>query len=129
MPTEKTVAITCIACPQGCAATLTIRNGQVVAISGTQCKRGEEYVRQEYSHPQRVLTSTVLLKGGGWLPVRSRGMVPKERIFDVMAALQNICCGRPVRVGDVVLRNVLGLGVDIVATASRDSEATLHGSA
>jgi CxxC motif-containing protein len=112
------VAITCVACPQGCAATLTVSGGEVVRISGVRCKQGKEYVLQEYRNPQRVLTSTVRLRNGGWLPVRSRGLVPKALIFEIMDALRGVRCASPVQIGDVVVPNVLGTGVDMVASAS-----------
>ena len=128
MSTQETVAITCIACPQGCATELRVEDGEVVAVTGARCQRGKEYVLQEFIKPERVLTSTVPLQGGGWLPVRSRGMVPKNRIFDVMAVLRRFCQRPPVQVGDVVVPNVLGLGVDVVACASRGG-ANEHGGA
>ena len=118
MTTEASVSIRCIACPLGCSATLTVKDDEVVKVAGTQCRAGKEYVLQEFKDPRRVLTSTVRLQSGEWLPIRSRGTVPKHRIFDVMAALHQVCLEPPVEIGDVVLPNVSGTGVDIVASTA-----------
>ena len=120
MMTEESVSIPCIACPQGCLAEITVKDGEIVSISGAQCKRGQEYVVQEYTDPRRVLTSTVQLQNGQWLPVRSRGLVPKGLLFDIMLALRQVCPNPPVDIGEVILPNVLDTGVDIVASAPSD---------
>lgn len=114
---KEKVQITCIACPKGCRAELTAGSGGVVDVSGTECKRGQEYVMKEFKDPVRVLTSTVRIEGGGYLPVRTRGAIPKTLIFHVMAALRPLVCRPPLGVGDVVCPNVLGTGVDLVASA------------
>jgi CxxC motif-containing protein len=125
----ETVSITCIACPQGCAATLTVSEGEVVDVADARCKRGREYVLQEYRNPQRVLTSTVRLQKGGWLPVRSRGSVPKGHIFEIMSVLRGVHCPSPVQIGDIVVPNILGTGVDIVASASYPPLASVRSGA
>jgi CxxC motif-containing protein len=117
MPDEQQVQITCIACPLGCNAELTVRNGEIVKVAGAQCKRGEGYVKQEYTDPRRILTTTVRIEGDGWLPVISSAMVPKPMIYDIMQQIRKATCKPPVEVGQVVLSNVLGTGVDIVASA------------
>lgn len=114
---ERNVSITCIACPRGCQTTLTVRDGEVVDVEGAQCKRGRAYVIQEHRHPVRVLTTTIKVEGDGYVPVRTRGAVPKEAMFPIMAVLGKTTCRPPVSFGQVVVRDILGTGVDVVTTA------------
>ena len=112
--------LTCIGCPMGCQLTATIENGVVTAVTGNTCKRGDSYARKECVAPARTVTGTVRVTGG-LLPVvsvRTAGEVPKERVLDVARALCRVHLTAPVHAGDVVIPNVLGTGVDVVATRS-----------
>ncbi len=107
--------IICITCPKGCH--LQVDEG-TLAVTGNSCPRGADYGRNELTHPVRVVTSTVRVSGAPIerCPVKTRGSVPKESMFQVMAALDGVCLQAPVTCGDVVLADVCGTGVDVVAT-------------
>lgn len=109
----------CIVCPQGCRLTVEEVNGEL-KVSGNTCKRGEQYGITEVTAPTRVITSTVKLEGGRYprLPVKTAGAVPKGMIFDCMKEIDKIIAVSPVEKGEVLLSNILGTGVDIVATRS-----------
>jgi len=66
----------------------------------------------------RTVTSTVKCEGGAIISVKTSGTVPKERVFDVMREINRTLGGANVKIGDVVIKNVLSLGVDVVATSS-----------
>ncbi len=87
------------------------------AVTGNGCPRGAEYGRAELTNPTRVVTSTVRCSGAALprCPVKTDGVVPKGRIFDVMAALDGVELAAPVAVGQVVIENVCGTGVNVVA--------------
>lgn len=108
----------CITCPKGCH--LTVDEANDYAVTGNACPRGAEYGRNELLHPVRVVTSTVRLEGGPIprLPVKTAAPIPKGKVFDVMRALDGVVLRCPVKVGDVVLADACGTGVDIVATKS-----------
>lgn len=109
----------CVSCPIGCAITVELdENGQVTSVTGNTCKRGDSYARQECTHPERMLTSTVKVEGGRLpvVPVKSSVPVPKELLFDCMTEINKVTVKAPVKIGDVVLKNILNTGVDIVAT-------------
>ena len=55
-------------------------------------------------------------------PVKTAGSVPKEKMFAVMDALDGVCLHAPVHCGDVVLADVCGTGVDVVATRELPAE-------
>ncbi len=115
--TEK--KFTCIICPTGCAVTVKADDaGNIVQILGNGCKRGEEYAREEFSAPTRVLTSTVGINAYGMerVSVRTTGPVPKTKLFDCMREIRKVKIRNYVKSGDVVIKNVLGLGVDVIAT-------------
>ncbi|HPE37392.1 MAG TPA: DUF1667 domain-containing protein [Spirochaetales bacterium] len=113
----ETLNLTCIMCPRGCRLTV-VKDGDAVSVSGHACPRGEAYGRQEAVCPLRSLTTTVRADGGARprLAVRSSADLPLSRLLDAMAALDGVVVRAPVRAGDVVARDILGLGVDMLAT-------------
>jgi len=102
---------------------LTVKTGgdagaEQIAVSGNTCPKGREYAVQEMTDPRRNIASSVLVRGGE-LPlvsVRLSRAVPKDRIFDVMAEIRRQVLDAPVAMGQVVIRDVLGLGSDVIAT-------------
>ena len=110
--------LTCIGCPMGCPLVVTLDHGEVVSVEGNTCKRGAVYGKKEVTNPTRIVTSTVRVSGGSIpvVSVKTREDIPKEKIFDCIKALQEIEVAAPVNIGDVVLRDVAGTGVDVVAT-------------
>ena len=111
--------ITCINCPVGCRLNVTLENGQVVSVTGNTCKRGEVYARQECVDPQRMVTAVIPVRGSAMpLSVKTRTPIPKKLIKDCMKALADVQLDAPVEAGRVVLANVCGTGVDVIATKS-----------
>jgi len=109
----------CIMCPLGCAVTVKSDDkGEIKEIIGNSCKKGEAYAREEFTSPKRVLTSTVAVEGAdiARLPVRTSGLVPKDRLFDCMKEIAKIKAKAPVKLGDKIIADLLGLGVDVIAT-------------
>lgn len=109
----------CIGCPLGCRLEVEEGSGgDIVEVRGWACKRGDRYARQEHTDPRRMVTTTVRLRGGMWarLPVKTSVPVPKGRIGEVCLQLREVTVPTPVHTGDVVVKNVLGLEADIVAT-------------
>jgi CxxC motif-containing protein len=95
-----------------------VEGGIVSAVTGQSCKRGEDYARKEVTNPRRIVTSTVPLLGGypAVLPVKTAGDIPKDKIFACMRELKSIKLTAPIKTGDVVVKNIAGTGVDVVAT-------------
>ena len=111
--------ITCINCPVGCRLDVTLENGQVISVTGNTCKRGETYARQECVDPQRMVTAVIPVAGSAVpLSVKTRTPIPKKRIADCMRALSEVRITAPVAAGSVVLADVCGTGVDVIATKS-----------
>ncbi|MBL8147124.1 MAG: DUF1667 domain-containing protein [Anaerolineae bacterium] len=108
----------CIGCPLGCRLEVESEQEQIVAIRGFSCKLGKEYAAREHTDPRRMVATTVAIEGGLWarLPVKTAGTVPKDRVRAVCDALHRIHLNAPVAMGDVVARDILGTGVDVVAT-------------
>ncbi len=117
------VELTCISCPLGCPLKVETDNeGKVLSVTGNTCKRGEDYGRREVTAPTRTVTSTVRLKGGTGpvVSVRTRQDVPKSKIFAIMEEIRRTVVTAPVHIGDVVIPNIAGTGVDLIATADRE---------
>lgn len=110
--------LTCIGCPLGCALTVEMENGEVVSVSGNTCKRGDDYARKEVTHPTRIVTSTVAVTGGdiAMVSVKTQNDIPKEKIMEIMKSIEDIRVEAPVHIGDVILADAAGTGVNIIAT-------------
>lgn len=108
----------CIGCPMGCPVTVEMEGGQIVSVAGNTCPRGDAYARKEVTNPTRIVTSTVKVEGGQveMVSVKTKEDIPKEKIFDCVRALKGMIVKAPVRIGDVILADVAGTGVDVVAT-------------
>ena len=109
--------LTCINCPVGCRLQVSVENGEMVSVTGNQCKRGEKYARQECIAPQRMITAVIPVAGSkNPLSVKTRTPIPKDRIFDCMQALSQVALTAPVAAGAVILADICGTGVDVIAT-------------
>ena len=114
MAVEK-VELTCITCPMGCQLTATVEDGTVTDVTGNTCPRGAQYAREELTTPMRMLTGTVKRGRLPLLPVVSAAKLPKTGIIAAAAALRSVKVTAPVKAGDVIVKNIMGFGVDIVA--------------
>ena len=119
---EKSKEVICIVCPVGCRIKISRCEDEESGyrITGHTCKKGTEYAIKEVTNPTRILTSTVKVKGGkiSRLPVRTSDEIPKAKIFSCMEIINRTEVAAPVRVGDVLVKDVFGTGIDIIATRS-----------
>jgi CxxC motif-containing protein len=109
----------CIVCPNGCGL-VAERDGEEIRVTGNRCPKGETFAVTELTNPTRTISSTVrtTFPQALVLPVRVSAEIPKSRIFDVMAEINKVVVSTPVGRGDVIIKDVLGLGVDVIATSS-----------
>lgn len=110
--------LTCITCPNGCLLQVDETESEI-RVTGNACPRGETFAIAELTHPMRTICSTArtTYPETPVVPVRVSGEIPKERIFDVMKEINNIVLDRRVKRGDVLIPDVLGLGVDVIVTS------------
>ena len=114
----STVNLICIGCPLGCPLTVEMEGNEVKSVAGNTCPRGDAYAKKELTNPTRIVTSTVRVLGGK-LPmesVKTESDIPMGKIFDCVKALKDIEVKAPVKSGDVIVENVAGTGVNIIAT-------------
>jgi len=114
---------TCIGCPIGCPLQLTHEGRDILEIEGFQCNRGAKYAKQEFEDPRRFMSTTVAIEGARWkrLPVKVTAPVPKDRVVAAAFEIHKLAVTAPVRLGDVLLKDLLGeKGVDVVATRTMD---------
>ena len=111
-------SITCIGCPMGCQLNVQLEDGKVDTVDGAACGRGAVYARQECVCPTRMVTSLVRVQGRqAPLSVKTKRPVPKELIFSCLDAIHKVLAIPPVNIGDVLLKNVAGTGIDVVETS------------
>ncbi len=110
--------LTCIECPKGCRLTLETDGSHVLAVSGQRCTKGEQYGRQEFENPMRVLTTTVLTEGLALrlVPVKTSAPIPKARLAEAMTLIRALRLRQPLRMGEAVVSPLGDLGVDLIAT-------------
>lgn len=110
--------LTCIGCPLGCSITVTLENNIIISVEGNTCKRGDIYARKEVTSPTRIVTSTVRVTGSDipMVSCKTASDIPKVKIFDVINALKDVSIAAPVHIGDVLVKDVAGTGVDVIAT-------------
>ena len=111
--------LVCINCPRGCKLDVENKNGEII-VSGNLCPRGKQYAINEMTNPLRTITTTVAINSIKYnrLPVITSNPVPKDKMMDVINNLKNICVKVPIKMGDVIVENIIGLGSNIIASKS-----------
>ena len=114
----ETRELTCIGCPMGCMLTVTLDGGEVTEVKGNTCAKGDIYARKEVVNPTRIVTSTVKITGGDKerVSVKTASDIPKSKIFEVIKDIDAAQATAPAHIGDVIIKDVAGTGVDVVAT-------------
>ena len=123
---ENVKELTCIVCPQGCLLSVEEKGAEDLTVSGNRCPRGIAYAQEEILNPKRMLTATCavnmtdnalsVLKR---LPVRTNVPCPKEKIPALLADIYKTRIMLPVQVGDIVIADWRGSGIDVVVTRNQ----------
>ena len=124
----ETLQFNCTTCPSECLLTVEVErdtNGTVVeasSVTGNNCPRGDTFAHQELTCPMRVLTTTVAVSGGdeALLPVRTAEAIPLDLHAQAMDLIRGVVVEAPIRMGDVVLEDLLGTNIDLVASMNID---------
>lgn len=106
--------LTCIVCPRGCRLFID----DELNVTGNSCPRGAQYAKDELTNPKRMITSVVRVKNreDTVVSVKTSTSIPKGMIFEVMNELNKVGVDAPTHIGDIVIKNVLNTGADIVIT-------------
>ena len=107
----------CKVCPVGCELTIKTTGTDQYTVSGNRCNRGLDFGIKEMTSPSRILTGRVLLEGGNMkrLPVKTTGIVPEDKINECLNIFNKTTAYSPVKKDQIIIKNILGLGVDVVA--------------
>lgn len=110
--------ITCVACPKGCEVTVEHDGEEIINIMGNACPQGADYAKEEIVAPTRILPTTVKVKGGALplCPVKTTKQIPLENMDQAMAIIGSKEIKAPLKMGDVIIENILDTGADVVAT-------------
>jgi CxxC motif-containing protein len=112
--------IVCVLCPMGCKIKYNAVDGKIVAVEGNRCPKGLSYLEEELKEPKRIVPTSVKVVNGE-LPlasVKTSKPIPKRLIPKFMELVKQVQIEAPVKVGDVIMKNVLDTGADVVATRS-----------
>jgi len=114
----------CVVCPMGCEIDVVHDGSKIISMEGNKCEKSEEFVSQELIEPMRILTTTVRIQGSRWpvIPVRTDKAVPKRLFPRIIRQLRDIKLRAPVNILDVVVKDVLRTGADIIATRTMPRE-------
>ena len=124
----ETLQFNCTTCPSECLLTVEIErdaNGHVAevrSVAGNSCPRGDKFAHQELTCPMRVLTTTVAVSSGdeALLPVRTAEAIPLALHAQAMDLIRGFVVNAPIRMGDVVLENLLDTNINLVASMDID---------
>ena len=113
----ETRNLICIGCPLGCPVTVTM-DGDNIAVTGNTCPRGEDYAKKEVLSPTRIVTSSIRVNDGviARVSVKTKSDIPKSKIFEVMKEIQAVRVDAPVALGQILIEDCAGTGVEIIAT-------------
>ena len=106
----------CIVCPMGCR--LTVKGtADNLEVSGNVCKKGIDYAHDEITNPVRMVCTTVKINGGihKVIPVKTDKAIPEKYKLEVVKAVNKIELTSPVKMGDIIISDLFGTGVNIVA--------------
>lgn len=115
----KETNLICIGCPMGCNLLVKQDNLEII-VSGNNCPKGEKYAKNEITSPKRSVTTTVKLINGedNVISVKTQTDIPKEKILDVINELKSISVCAPIKINDIIVKNICNTGVDIIATSN-----------
>ena len=108
----------CINCPLGCMLSVDTDDNREMTVTGNNCPRGDAYARKELTNPTRIVTSIVSVTDGE-LPVvsvKTASDIPKDKISAIIEELKSVTVEAPVTIGETVLTDAAGTGVDVIAT-------------
>ena len=115
----------CKVCPVGCELKVIKDESQPSSyiVEGNQCGRGSDYGIKEVLEPSRIITSRVLLDKGPMsrIPVKTNDIIPHELIDQCMEIIKETRVSAPVNKGDIIIKNILETGVDVVAARKVNS--------
>ena len=120
----ETLQFNCTTCPSECLLTVEVERdaeghvAEVRSVTGNSCPRGDKFAHQELTCPMRVLTTTVAVSSGdeALLPVRTADAIPLELHAQAMALIRGLVINAPIRMGDVVLENLLDTNINLIAS-------------
>ncbi len=117
-----TKEMVCIVCPLSCKVKVESNPGvtEELIVEGHQCKRGKVYAIEEFTNPTRMVTSTVVIYNASLprLPVKTSKPIPKGLIFPCIKEIERVSVNGPVKMGDVIIKDLLGTDIDLVASRS-----------
>ena len=124
----ETLQFNCTTCPSECLLTVEVEHDansavvEVRSVTGNSCPRGDKFAHQELTCPMRVLTTTVAVSGGdeALLPVRTTEAIPLALHAHAMALIRGLVVEAPIRMGDVVLKNLLDTNINLIASMDID---------
>lgn len=110
--------LTCIGCPMGCMLEVSLEDNKVIDVKGNTCMRGKVYAEKECTNPTRIVTSSVKVRNGevGAVSVKTDADIPKDKIMECIEELKGIMVEAPINIGDIIVKNIAGTKVNIIAT-------------
>lgn len=117
----------CIVCPNGCNLEIE-KDGEKLVVKNNKCKRGITFATEEMTNPTRSVTSTcaTIYPDIPVVPVRTKGDIPKDKMFDLINLINTITIDRPYSTGEVLYPNVLGTGIDLIVTTDMTKLLGVH---
>lgn len=108
----------CIVCPQSCIVDAEWNESELLSIDRSKCKLAWDYVWGEIFDPRRMVSTSVPVAGGDMplVSIKTDKPIPKDKIMEMMKLVARVDTQAPVGIGEIIVSDVLGTGVNLVAT-------------
>lgn len=120
---SEQTTIVCVVCPVSCPVIVEFEDNSIIRTDHNQCRLALDYVTDELFDPRRTLTTSLPVDGGKGplVSVKTERGLPKDLVLDAMQSLSGVHVNAPVHIGDVIVEDVLGTGIHLVATRNVDA--------
>jgi len=108
----------CIICPNGCRISVEYEGTNIKNITGDECPKGKDYVKNEITNPLRVFTGSVLVENGDFslVSVKTPAPVLKKYLKEIGEITHGIKVEAPVEIGQTIASNLLNENINLIAT-------------
>lgn len=115
--------VICDKCNKMCILSIDKYNNSI-EVYGNKCDEGINYANMEMNNNKSIFTTLVRIKGAKYnvVPVKSSKPLDKKLWIECSKALGRLYVGAPIKAGDIICKNILNTGANIICTKNMDRD-------
>lgn len=116
-PLVVTKIQTCPKCEKACSLQIDYQGSTLFSVVGHKCHQGVVFAETLLGPALKTVSASVLVNGGAYpmVAVRTSKGVTSEQALKIIQEAGRLKVDAPVRMGQVLCRNVAQTGVDLIA--------------